>query len=316
MKRSSLWLALFLALAAAAPSRGQELIIASGGEKGTYHAFVQQMQQACAEPALRETLSPQGTVTNIDWLKNNQVSLAIVQADGLWADKMINNDPEADRIKTLMVLYPEEVHIFANASNGYVQKFSDLGNKRIGVKGGSTITARVLFAKAGLQPIQVVTLAKEEDGFASLDQNKLDALIFVGGKPLGYVKALPPRYKLLPFDRTSQVLDVYQTAVLTYPNLGAQGVQTVAVQSLLVTRDFKTPEKRAQVVALRNCIIEKLDQIRDTTGSHAKWGLVDPKEKGKWPYYEAATLPAKAKAAPKKGAKAKKPAPIESPPEN
>lgn len=280
-------LAFILAVAMAFTAYAEEVIITSGGSKGTYYPMVTQVQQACSSPTIRN-LESKGTIENIDRMLNNEATAAIVQIDGLYARKLIDNDQEVDRIKKVMDLYPEEVHFLASYDNPYIYKFSDLGNKRWGVKmnSGSLITARVLSAKTRVMPMEVIQLQSDEEGLQKLDAKQIDVLITVGGKPLPLVKNLPGRYKLVPFDMAPQVADIYQTATLSYPNLSANSVPTVSVMSVLVTMDYKTAEMRNAVRGLKACIVDRLPLLQEKPGSHPKWRMVNPDyDRTKWPKY-------------------------------
>jgi len=37
--------------------------------------------------------------------------------------------------------------------------------------------------------------------------------------------------------------------------------------------------------ALRGCILDHVDELKETTGTHPKWQAVDPANHGKWAWY-------------------------------
>lgn len=266
-------------------AQSQPLTVSTGVESGTYHRFFNEITQVCSNPPLVARPS-KGSRENIDNLLGNIANLGIVQSDVLFARKIIDNDQEVDNIKTLMVLYPEEVHFITKSNNQYIHKFSDLGNKKVAAWGGSVITGWVVFARSGVRPIQFRDVPGPNEAMAMLDKGEIDAILAVGGQPLGWLRNATAPYKLVPFDRFEQVKDVYDAAVLSYSNLNQSGIKTITTQAILVTMNYRTKDKIAAVTALRQCITEKLEEIRETTGTHPKWRLVNPEFKGTWPFYE------------------------------
>jgi hypothetical protein len=72
--------------------------------------------------------------------------------------------------------------------------------------------------------------------------------------------------------------------------MNASGVATVATDALFVTREYKTPKMIATLAKFRTCAVEKIEEMKETTGTHPAWQKVDTANKGKWAYYD---LPAK-----------------------
>jgi TRAP-type uncharacterized transport system substrate-binding protein len=289
------------------------LVISTGVDGGTYSKFFNEILRVCPQPPITEWRQPKtntpasGSVMSLDNLLSNTANVAFMQMDVMYAKRFIDDVTDVDNLKTLMVLYPESVHILTK-NNGFVNNFSNLGNKKVGSWGGSTITARVLFAKTGVRPFQLREYPDKDSALKALYQDKdsLDAIIAVGGQPLGWLKDLnPQQYRLVPFDRTDQsVADVYRPATLNYGNLGG-AVKSISTDSSLVTRDYKSKGKVADLVALRRCIVENLDMLRETTGNHPMWEKVNPNDHGKWPFYEPAITEIKKPAAPAAPAKKK-----------
>lgn len=280
------------------------LVISTGGEGGTYNKFFNEMLKVCQAPPLNEwrgkdSKPSSGSVVNLDNLLSNQANVAFMQMDVLYAKRFIDDVTDADNLKTLMVLYPESVHIVAK-NNNFINSFSSLGNKKVGAWGGSIVTARVLFAKTNTRPYQLREYPDKDTAMKAFwnDKDSLDAVIAVGGQPLAWVKDLnPQQYKLVPFDRTDPgVFEVYRQSTLNYGNLGG-AVKSISIDSSLVTRDYKSKQKVQDLTGFRKCIVENLDTLRETTGNHPMWEKVDPNDKGKWPYYEPAL--AEMKPAPK-----------------
>ena len=299
MKRAiALIIALVFAVPVFAHSQNQQiqpqvqpLVVSTGDVKAgsTYVRLFNEVTRICNDVPL-QMLESNGSVQNIQNLYDNNASLAFVQADVLFDQKLFKNKAEVDNIKTLMVMYPEEVHFVVRGDNRYIHSFNDFMNKKIVAWGGSYLTGLVLFGKTHVRPIEYVEVKNFDTAKALLDNAKIDGFIAVGGQPLGSIKGLSGNYRLVPFNRNvAEVADAsYEPATLNYVNLNANGISTIATQTLLVTVDYKSKSKISSLTSLRNCIVNNLDDLRETTGNHPKWRLVDPQAKGRWPIYEPA----------------------------
>jgi len=274
----------------AAPMWGQpqSLIVSTGVGDGTYAAFFSQFSRVCTQPPLQGRPST-GSIENLDRLLNNEANLAFVQADVLVTKLLIDHDLRVQSVRTFMLLYYEEIHILAKASNASIANFSDLSNKKVGVYGGSTTTASALFTSTGIQPARLETFPGPTEAARALG-GEVDAVLGVGGKPLPWVAALDSSYKLIAFDmfdKLSRISKIYSQTTLGYPNLAKPPeVQTVAVPSLLITMGYTAPAIVTPLLQLRTCIIKNLGVLRDTPGNHPKWRDIDPSIKGPWPYFE------------------------------
>lgn len=287
----------------------QALVVATGASSGTYARFFKEITDVCNQPALNEWKDKNGLPTSgsrqtLDLLTSNLAAIGFVQIDSLFARQQFDKDDRVAGIKTLLVLYPEEVHIVARQSSGNVRDFEDLGNKKVASWGGSLITAWTIFGRTGIRPVEIRDVGSKGWSAAkdALDKGEVHAIIAVGGQPYAAVQELGPEYKLVPFTRYDAVKDIYDRTTLNgYSNLSRIGVETISTQSALVTRDYKTPERVKAVTDLRRCILDKLPEIRETTGTHPKWELVSAKNTSRWPAYEAVApkLEAPVKAKPK-----------------
>ncbi|WP_135228763.1 TAXI family TRAP transporter solute-binding subunit [Deinococcus fonticola] len=251
--------------------------------------------RVCTNASFLRQRQTSGSVENLDLLLGNQVSLAFIQLDVLKARDQIDKDPRARELKQLLPLNFDEIHliaprpqqkknVFGKVSIVGASKFSDLKGKKVGTWGGSMITANVLKAKSGL-PFTIVEYKNREDTLKALAAGQVDAALSVVGQPADWVKSLDAtRYALLPLDIPSnKVNGFYREATLRYPQLGS-GVPTYGVQRILVTRDFKTPEKRAALLNYQKCALGKLTALQETEGFHPKWNEVTFKESD-WPWF-------------------------------
>ena len=122
----------------------------------------------------------------------------------------------------------------------------------------------------------------------ALRTDQIDALMAVGGQPLAWVSELPRDYKLLGATdaMVARLAAVYDKTTLTYRNLGQNGVQALAVRAMLVTRNYTSKTKHDQLQMIHDKLVDAVGDIRETRGTHPKWGEIDPAAPtDKWPMY-------------------------------
>lgn len=284
----------------------EKIIVATGDKKGgsTYSVMFGELNQMCGNGdwVERET---KGGIDNKTLLIGNQVNAAIVQSDMLEFERRVDASKVAN-IKTLIALHPEELHFIARADvkkegglsvagfnvGGTAVTFNtlaDLKGRNVGAVGGSIASANVVAANSGLG-FKVLPVADNETLKTKLLSGDLDAILVVGGAPHGLVKALPPAFKILPIPQDLvtklSASKLYFPAKLSYQNLNASGVQSVATQALLVTRVYRSQEMIGKLKNMRACFDAKLGNIQDKTGTHPKWQEVDASNHGGWAWYE------------------------------
>ncbi|SEJ58293.1 hypothetical protein SAMN04488058_11137 [Deinococcus reticulitermitis] len=268
--------------------------VATGSKTGTYSAMFRNIGQVCTQSAYLRERGTTGSLENIDLLLNNEVSLAFVQSDVLKARDQIDKDPRVKNIKALLPLYDEEIHLFAlpaTVSKDFlgrrkvtgVAQFADLKGKKVAAWGGSLVTARVISAMSGV-PYTVVPVKDQPAAFAALQGKGVDAVLAVVGQPATWVKELSG-VSLLPVPVLGKMSNIYTPAKLLYPTLSADAVPTVAVMSVLATRDFKTPERRDVLLKYQQCAVSKLINLQEGEGMHPKWQQVTFKT-WPWPQYK------------------------------
>ena len=285
-------------LSAAAGVQAQQLQVATGKPGDTYSTMLKQLSARCGTSvALIENASG-GSEDNINSLVGNQVNAAFVQSDVLW---LRARTEDLGNVKTLLALHPEQVHLVANVDSGMksggvmgiggskvvLEDITQLGGLRVGAAGGSKVTAQVVRMQTEI-PFHVMPFDSGADVLAALAKGEIQAALFVGGAPLASLAKLGPDYKLLsiPAPVVEKLKGVYRPAKLNYSKMGSTGITTVATDALFVTREYKTPKMVDGLAKLRNCAIESIDELKETTGTHPAWSHVDPANKGKWPYYD------------------------------
>jgi len=128
----------------------------------------------------------------------------------------------------------------------------------------------------------------------AVQAGQIDAGILVGGAPLPILQQASG-LKLLSItgQAANNMKAVYVPAKVSYSNMKSMGVETMATEALLITRDYKTPTYVSALASLRSCFMANLDELREGAGNHPKWGSVSPENRGKWVWYELPTAPMK-----------------------
>lgn len=307
MKLKFIALACMIAVTAA---QAQQVKVATGGPKGTYHALFTNIADKCGQEMAVIGVNTSGSLENLDKLTNKEVGAAFMQTDVLFASAQ---GRDLGNVKTLVAFHKESVHVIAMANSGLKTSGNmvglgkqdivfttaeDLTGYKVAAAGGSVVTAQVLQGQGQLK-WTIVPVESNDVALAALRKGEVQAVIMVGGQPLGNVRALGSDMKLLGFKQPT--LDLLKTVFvadkLSYPKLSPNAVPTLATEALLTVRTVNTSERLAALSAFRSCILRNVPEWQDADGAHPAWSQVDVNNKGKWAYYD---LPAPTKTAAKK----------------
>ena len=302
-------LGMSIASAQQAPA-SKPLLISTGGPSGTYYRLIEEIKPVCPDVALEQWQSDDkkpstGSLMNIDNILGNKAELGIVQSDALELRAQKEDDIKK-RIFTLIMLHPEEVHVITKSQphkeGGYgvggftvggkmvvYNNVAELRGHKVGYWGGSSVTVQMVNI-VGMIGFEAVEFNDQSAALDGLQADNIDAILAVGGQPLGWVEKLSRDYKVLEFSDSlvKQLSSVYDKTTLTYRNLGQDGVQTVSVNALLVTRNYTSPVAIKKLAALRQCVIDHIDDIRDTRDTHPKWQVIDPTKESRWQMFKPA----------------------------
>lgn len=266
--------------------------VATSPNGSTAADMFRDLGRVCTSAAFLRQRQTSGSVENIELLLDNKVALAFVQLDVLKARDQIDQDPRAKDLRVLLPLNFDEIHLIVKRPTkdvfGRVKgitAFGGLKGKRVGAWGGSVITAQILKAKAK-NDYTIVALNDRAAALAALNAGQIDAVLAVVGQPADWVNTLNPAvFTLVPLDIPQGSLNgFYRPARLLYPKLGV-AINTYSVQRLLITRNFKTPERRVPLLAYQKCALAKLTTLQETEGMHPKWNDVTFKERD-WPVFK------------------------------
>lgn len=286
-----------------ATASAQQLKVSTGTPKGTYATELREMQAVCGQEVAMVDVASTGAVENLERLINNEVNMAFVQSDLLYRRAKVQ---DLGGVKTLLALHKEQLHFIVRnevlkrggtlgfgATEYRLQSVDQLAGLRLAAGGGAIETAKQFRTDSEVD-YKLVETKDSDAALAALVAKQADAALLVGGAPLGNIKGLDSNYVLLavPPAIADRVKGAYKPARVTYTKMGAQGVPTVAIDALLVTREYKTEKMVGALGRFRQCVLSKIDELKETTGTHPAWQSVDPANRGTWNWY---TLPAVSK---------------------
>jgi TRAP transporter TAXI family solute receptor len=270
----------------------------TGSKTGTYIQFGREIAAVASKDGLTiNVFDSSGSVDNIKRITSKEkVGLAIVQSDvlGFLSHSKTATSVNTDRkLRLVAPLYNEEVHILAR--NG-IKTLSDLNGKRVivGSEGsGSLITSVNIFSIMGITPSRMYQIDPPK-GVVSVLDNDIDAVVFVGGKPVKMFKNMeelasitkgPNAGKLsqvhfIPID-DPRLLKEYKQAKLTHDdyNYITTDVPTIAVTALLITYDYTLKKDSYYHVQCHNMAVlgkalrDHLSELK--ASGHPKWKEVD-----------------------------------------
>lgn len=198
------------------------------------------------------------------------------------------------RLNYITRLYPEEMHVVASRD---IKKLEDLNGKKVNFSdpGSSTqISARDVFGLLSV-PVEEVNMS-QADAIAAVKKGEIAATVVISGKPAVVLERISASDNLhlveVPYTRTLE--NIYLSAQLEqslYPNLidAGQTVQTVAVDSVLITNNWQPASDRYRRVArFVEALFSHFSDLQKPP-RHPKWLEVDlAKELPGWQRFPAA----------------------------
>ena len=198
------------------------------------------------------------------------------------------------RLTYITRLFPEEMHVVAGRG---IRKIEELNGKKVNFSdsGSSTqITARDVFGLLGVS-VNEVNLS-QADAIAAIKNGEIAATVVISGKPAGIFSHITAADNLhlleIPYTRTLE--NIYlpgQLEQALYPNLIDKGqtIQTVAVDSVLITNNWQPASDRYRRVAkFVEALFSRFAEFKKPP-RHPKWQEVDlNKELPGWQRFPAA----------------------------
>jgi uncharacterized protein len=255
----------------------------SGGVTGTYVRIAADLANALDDGYELRVLPiiGKGSVRNIeDLLLLRGVDIAIVQSDVLDFYKRAGLVPNIEqKIHYIAKLYNEEVHVLANSEH---RTIDDLAGKRVnfGTDGSGTfMTAGIIFDDLGVDVD--ITSHPEPIALERLRAGEIDALVFVGGKPLKLIEEVGRQEGLhllaIPPERIKAAYVPSELSADAYPNLIDQSnpVQTVAVSAVLAAYNWPAGHPReAKLTRFIERFFANFDRLLEAP-YHPKWQEID-----------------------------------------
>ena len=255
----------------------------SGGVTGTYIRIAADLANALDDGYQLRILSiiGKGSVRNIeDLLLLRGIDVAIVQSDVLDFYKRAALVPNIEsKIRYIAKLYNEEVHVLAKSEHASID---DLVGKRVnfGTEGSGTfMTASLIFDDLGIE----VDVRSDPEPIAleKLRAGELDAVVFVGGKPVTFIGEVDRQEQLhllaIPPERIKAAYVPSELTADAYPNLVDPGapVQTVAVSAVLAAYNWPADHPRRQKLNrfIRSFLVNFASLLQPPF--HPKWREVD-----------------------------------------
>ena len=177
----------------------QNLSIATGGTGGVYYPLGCGMAAALSKyvPGMSATAEVTGgSVANLQLIGTGKPYIALTMADAT-LDAYKGQDKFTGKpvpVRTLMVLYPNRMHVVTITSTG-IKRMAELKGKRVSTGSGGSATEVMAF-----RVIEAAGLDKDKDmnrerlGVAesvnALKDRKIDAFLWVGGLPTAAVTDL------------------------------------------------------------------------------------------------------------------------------
>jgi TRAP transporter TAXI family solute receptor len=256
-------------LAGVAIAQERNIAIATGGTGGVYYPMGGGMANVLSKhlPGVQATARVTGgSVDNLKLIGSDQSEVAFSMVDAALnavrgEDKFKSGKLD---VKTLMVLYPNRMHVVSVEGRG-INKLSDLKGKRVstGSPGGATeVMAFRVIEAAGLDRDKDMTRERLKDG-------KIDAFFWVGGLPTAAVTDLGAtpgiKIKMIDHDEVVEKMNakygnIYSTDVIpakTYP--GQEKDNKIAVVQNILVASGKMPEKTAYDIV--KTLFEHRDEV-------------------------------------------------------
>jgi TRAP transporter TAXI family solute receptor len=277
---------------------GETIGLLGGSNSGTYIKIARDIKEV-SKKEMNIDVRTGGSLGNINkLLKDRHSQFAIVQYDTLLYKRDIEGKSDLDkRIKMIFPLYNEEIHIIVR-KDSHIDSIRDLENKRVNTDkkmSGCWVTSQMIKKIHNINWKEYNFGPKE--ALVKLVKNRLDAFIYVVGKPAPILEQLPASSKDV-IKLISPDLDDYYVPTKfekdTYPWLDDE-IQTNATKALLITYNYNEKSKNRRfkyyidnIRKLAGIINDNLEYLREN--KHPKWKEIDPKEydKVKWPLHKVA----------------------------
>lgn len=249
--------------------------IATGPSGGTYFQIAQDIKTMVEKHGIElRVVATKGSFENIELLGTGKAELAIVQLDALrYFSDVVKQQAGVnvlDKIKVVLNLYPEEIHILSNKKE--ITSFYQLEGKKVSTgpqQSGTALTSELLFSLYDIKAMK--SYDAPEEAVKKLQQGELDALVFVGGAPVPFIEKLDSKIHFVRLPANPVLEQIYSRKKLgkdTYPWLAAD-TETYAVPSSIMGLDIREEKYVAQTQQLVLSILNGREYLE--ANGHPKW---------------------------------------------
>ncbi len=275
------WMCLTLGISSSAFAAAPvNLTISTGSVSGVYYpaggAICRLLNKSQKQHQLRcSVTTSEGSIANIQKLRNNEVPLAIVQSDieqhaFTGATEFAQSGP-MPQLRALFSLYSEAFTLVVR-EDSHISQLSDLVSKRIDIGNpgsGERATMELLMQQLNWKQTdfsQISGLHADERAQALCD-NQIDAFVYVAGHPNGAIREATNSCdaKLLPLppEQIASILKAHpEYSAATIPGGlyrdNDTDTATIGVTATLLTTDKLDDETAYQVV---KAAMENLEQL-------------------------------------------------------
>ena len=293
----------------------QFITIGTGGVTGTYYptggAICRFVNQYKKESKIRCSVeSTDGSLYNLNTLKNGELDFGIVQSDIVYQASKGEGafkDAKFPKLRSVMAIYPELLTLVTK-KDANINKLLDIKDKRINLGNsgsGNETTALALFEASGIDKNdlkQIGTFSASEMPDA-LKNNKIDGYFYMVGHPTANIKdaANSTDIKIIPIDNNilENLIDKYPYFTKGHIQAGTyrgqeSDIPTFGVKAVLVTNENVNEHT---VYLLVKAILENFDEFKklhpayeNLTKESLLNGLSAPLHDGAKKYFEEAGL--------------------------
>lgn len=254
------------------------LRIATGPTNGVYAQIARDMQRVCGQSVPLVIVPSKGGLDNLNLLSSSQADVGFSQVDVL-QNMSKGGDQNIQDLQAVMALHSNLLHVITRIDGSKInqsrwpfpgesrvlQRFSDLNIKGVKVVlvGSAVLLGQTLERQLGYG-MTFLQAENDEQAITMLQSKQADAIFTTGGWPYPVVAKLRRESGLMLADFDLQPPAPFATTRKNYPDLDAMNKVFLTSTNLFLTRPFKpNGERGKQVAALRKCILNNFDELKE-----------------------------------------------------
>ena len=300
-------------LSAGVASAQDFVTIGTAGQTGVYYVVGQSVCQLVnrntAEHNLRCTApATGGSIANLNGIRAGDLNFGVVQSD--WQFHAFNGTSTFEEsgpnenLRAVLSAHADVVTIVARADSG-ITEIDDLRGKRVNIGNpgsGSRATSEVLLATVGIgiDELGLASELKSAEQSAALCDNKIDAMMFSAGHPVGNIKEATVACDTVFLQVAGDSIDKLVEDTIYYSKANIPGgmyrgqpdtIETFGPLATLVTSTDTSEEAVYQVV---KAIFDNFDRFKSLHPAFANLkeedmisnGIIAPLHEGAIRYYK------------------------------